>query len=466
MLHKQIKPFPKQFLWGASTSAYQVEGAYAEDGKGLSVQDVHTFPGGIADFKVASGHYYHMKEDVALMAELGLKAYRFSIAWTRILPDGEGAVNEKGLQFYHEMIDELLKYGIEPVVTIYHFDLPYELHKKGGWADRGTIDAFVQYAKILFVNYGSKVKYWITVNEQNVMINHPSAMNPGRVPDRKELYQQCHNMFVAAAKVTELCHNLCPHAKIGPAPNITAIYPERCDPADVLAADEWENIRCWLYYDVAVYGRYTPTVWRYLEERQCTPEMEEGDLELLQAAKPDFLGLNYYATATAGAPRNDGTDCRPKNGDQQVMAGEEGVYRPADNPYLNKTEFGWYVDPVGLRITLERVYNRYHLPILITENGLGSRDVLTEDGQVHDVSRIEYLRRHFEQAQLAAAEGVELIGYCPWAFMDLVSTHQGYGKRYGFVYIDREEKDLRTLRRIPKDSFTWYQQVIEKNQVL
>lgn len=463
MFHNKLKSFQDGFLWGASTSAYQVEGAFQEDGKGLSVQDVHEPPEGITDFKVASDHYHHVREDVALMAEMGLKAYRFSIAWTRIIPDGDGDVNEKGVQFYHELLDELLKYGIEPVVTMYHFDLPFELHKKGGWANRNTVDAFVKYSKVLFENYGDKVKYWLTINEQNVMINHPNAMNPGRIPSKKELYQQCHNMFVASAKATLLCHSMCPGAKIGPAPNITAIYPEKCNPEDAIAADNWESIRCWLYYDVAVYGRYTPLVWSYLEEKGCTPDIEDGDMELLEKAKPDFLGLNYYATATVSAARNDGTDCQPRNGDQQVMLGEEGVYRSATNPYLEKTKYGWIIDPVGLRVTLRRVYDRYHLPILITENGLGTGDVLTEDKKVHDIYRIEYLRSHFKQAQLAISDGVDLMGYCPWAFMDLVSTHQGYGKRYGFVYVDREEDDLKSIERIKKDSFYWYMNVIQSN---
>lgn len=465
MYYQKRKPFKEDFLWGASTSAYQVEGAYLEDGKGLSVQDVHEPPEGITDFKVASDHYHHVKEDVALMAELGLKAYRFSIAWTRIIPDGSGKVNEKGIAFYQTLIDELLKYKIEPVVTIYHFDLPYELHKQGGWANRETIDAYIKYVTVLYRHFGKKVRYWLTVNEQNVMINHPNAMNPGHLPSKKELYQQNHNMFVAAAKATILCHEMCPGAKIGPAPNITAIYPEKCDPSDVMAADDWESIRCWLYYDIAVYGRYTPSVWSYMEEKGCTPEIQEGDMELLAKAKPDFLGLNYYATATVSAAHNDGTDCQPRNGDQQVMIGEEGVYRAASNPYLGKTAYGWLIDPVGMRVTLRRVYDRYHLPILITENGLGTGDELTEDGKVHDSYRIEYFKKHFEQAQLAVTDGVDLIGYCPWAFMDLVSTHQGYGKRYGFVYVDREETDLKELKRIKKDSFYWYKEVIERNGI-
>lgn len=464
MFYKQLKPFPKDFLWGASTSAYQVEGAYQEDGKGLSVQDLHE-TSDIADFTVASDHYHHYKEDIALMAELGLKAYRFSIAWTRIIPDGDGAVNEAGIQFYEDLINELVKYGITPIVTIYHFDLPLALHEKGGWCNRNTIDAFERYARILFEKFGDRVKYWLTINEQNVMINHPNAMNPGKIPTKKELYQQCHNMFVASAKATILCHEIVEDGKIGPAPNITAIYPEKCNPADVIAADNWESIRCWLYLDIAVYGRYNALVWSYLEEKGYTPTIYEGDMELIQKAKPDYLGVNYYATATVSEAKNDGTDCQARNGDQQVMIGEEGVYRAGKNNYLEITEFGWMVDSIGLRVTLRRIYDRYHLPLLITENGLGAKDIVSEDGKVHDAYRIDYLQRHFHQAQLAISDGVDLIGYCPWSFIDLVSTHQGYGKRYGFVYVNREELDLRDMKRIKKDSFDWYQQVIKNNGI-
>ncbi len=462
MYHKQVKDFPEDFLWGASTSAYQYEGAWNEDGKGISVQDLHA-PENIADFKIASDHYHHVKEDVKLMSEMGMKAYRFSIAWTRIIPDGDGEISQAGIDFYNQLIDELLRYHITPVITMYHFDLPLALHEKGGWCNRNTIDAFAKYAKVLFENYGDRVKYWLTINEQNVMINHPNAMNPGKIPTKKELYQQCHNMFVAAAIATNMCHEMCPNAKIGPAPNITAIYPEKCNPMDAIAADNWETIRCWLYLDMAVYGKYNTLVWSYLEEKGYTPEIAEGDMDMIAKAKPDFLGVNYYATATVSASKNDGTDCQPRNGDQQVMLGEEGVYRSAKNPYLEQTEFGWLVDSIGMRVTLRRIYSRYNLPLLITENGLGDRDIVTEDGKVHDNYRIDYLKRHFKQAQLAITDGVELIGYCPWSFMDLVSTHQGYGKRYGFVYVNRDEKDLLDMQRIRKDSFFWYKNIIETN---
>ena len=463
MFHSRLKAFPNDFLWGASTSAYQVDGAWNEDGKGMSVQDLHESVSGVADFKVASDHYHRFREDVALMAEMGMKAYRFSIAWSRVIPDGTGEVNEKGMAFYEALVDELLAHDITPVVTMFHFDLPLALYERGGWANRETVDAFERYARILFERLGDRVPYWLTINEQNVMINHPGAMSAGESPSQKVLYQQCHNMFVASAKATKLLHEMCPGDKIGPAPNITAIYPETCDPSDVIAADDWEAIRCWLYLDMAAKGYYNSLVWSYLEERGFTPEIAEGDMELLASAKPDFLAMNYYATATVAAARNDGHDRAPRNGDQQVMVGEEGVYRAGANEHLEKTEYGWLIDPIGLRTTLRRVWDRYRLPILITENGIGVREELGEDGCVHDQYRIDYLNRHFHEAQLAITDGVQLIGYCPWAFMDVVSTHNGYGKRYGFVFVNRTEDDLLDLRRVRKDSFFWYRDVIARN---
>lgn len=461
MFYHKIRPFPKNFLWGAGTSAYQVEGAALEDGKGQSIQDIQE-KFDISDFRVASDHYHHWKEDVELMAKCGLKAYRFSISWARILPKGQGTVNEKGLQFYHDLIEELLVYDIEPIVTIYHFDLPYALYKKGGWNDPNTIDAYVQYAKILFEAFKGRVKYWITINEQNCMINHPSSMNPENVSTKKELYQQCHHMFLAAAKASILLHEIDPHAKIGPALNVAAVYQNSANPEDAIAADNWETIRCWLYLDMAVYGKYNFFAKAYLQEKEYWPVIKKEDQEILKKGTADFIGVNYYATFTVEAAHNDGTDVSARNGDQQVTVGEEGVYRACENSFLPKTEFGWSIDPVGLRVTLRRVYERYGLPILITENGIGANDILEQD-KIHDTYRIDYYQKHFDQIQLALNDGVDVFGYCAWSFLDLVSTHQGYGKRYGLVYVNRGEKDLKDLKRIKKDSFYWYKDFILRN---
>ena len=460
------KCFPKDFLWGGSTSAYQIEGAWNEDGKGPSVIDMNEhLPEGTSDFKIASDHYHRYKEDVALMAELGLKAYRFSIAWTRIYPDGTGEVNMKGLEFYNNLINELLDKKIEPIVTMYHFDLPYALQEKGGWSNRETIDAFEKYAKTLFKNYGDRVKYWLTINEQNMMILHGEAIgtvdrsleNP-----KKELYQQNHHMMVAQAKAMNLCHKMFPNAKIGPAPNISIVYPATSKPEDIIAAQNCSAIRNWLYLDMACFGRYNSLSWSYLEKKSYTPEIKDGDMEILKSAKPDFIAFNYYSSLTVEQSKNDGSDVS-SIGDQQIVNGEEGFFKAAANNNLEKTEFGWEVDPVGFRATLREINERYNLPLMVTENGLGAFDKLEDGDIVNDEYRIEYLEKHIKQCKLAICEGVSLIGYSPWSAIDLVSTHQGCSKRYGFIYVNREEFDMKDLRRIKKKSFGWYKKLIENN---
>lgn len=465
MKYKDLKEFPIDFLWGASTSAYQVEGAWNEDGKSPSIIDMCEHPEGTADFKVASDHYHRYKEDVKLFAELGLKAYRFSIAWTRIIPDGTGRVNEKGIEFYSNLIDELIKYGIEPIVTMYHFDLVYALEEKGGWGNRDTIDAFVEYARVLFKHFGHKIKYWITINEQNTMILHPGAIGRPKgssMPSKKELYQQNHHMLLAQAKTIKLCHEMCPNAKIGPALNTTAMYQETCNPSDAIAAHNWETIRCWSFLDMAVKGRYNALAWSYLVDRGLEPTVLDGDMDIMKEGTPDFIAINYYSTATIAASRGDASDLSSRAGDQQIMLGEQGVYRAAENPYFGKTKYGWVIDPIGLRMTLRKVYERYHLPILITENGVGAPDKLEKDS-INDDYRIDYIKEHLEQLQLALTDGIPVIGYCPWSAIDVVSTHQGYEKRYGFIYVNRDEFNLKDLRRIKKKSFTWYQKVIKTN---
>lgn len=466
MIYKNIKDFPKNFLWGASTSAYQVEGAWNEDGKGLSVIDMLDHPEDTSDFKVASDHYHRYKEDVKLFSELGLKAYRFSIAWSRIIPNGIGEVNQKGIEFYNNLIDELNKYNIEPIVTMYHFDLPYELEKNGGWNNRETIDAFVEYANVLFNHFGDKVKYWLTINEQNTMILHPGAIGipkGGKLPSKKELYQQNHHMLLAQAKVMSLCHKKCKNAKIGPALNITTMYGETCNPNDAIAAHNWETLRGWSFLDLAVYGRYNRLFWSYLEDRELEPLILEGDMEIMKNGKPDFIAMNYYSTATIAQSKGDNSDVSPRAGDQQIMLGEPGVYRAAENPYVDKSKYGWVVDPVGLRMTLRKVSERYDLPILITENGYGDKDILEENDVINDDDRIDFIKKHLEQLKLAIADGVDILGYCPWSAIDVVSTHQGYGKRYGFIYVNRDEFNLMDLRRIKKKSFYWYKNLIETN---
>jgi len=467
MKYRELKPFPADFLWGASTSAYQVEGAWDEDGKGPSVIDARReYPAGTTDFKVASDHYHRYKEDIALFAEIGLKSYRFSIAWTRIIPDGSGEINPAGIAFYHRLIDEILSHGIVPIVTMYHFDLPQALQEKGGWHNRETVDAFARYADVLFDEYGSKVKYWLTINEQNLMILQGAALgtlDEKLVNQKKNLYQQNHNMLVAQAKVMHSLHNKIPGAKIGPAPNIAVIYPATSKPEDILAAFNYNAIRNWLYLDMAARGEYNVMAWRYMEEKGYTPDILPGDMEILRSGKPDFIAFNYYTTQAVEASRGDGNDEVVRGGNKLLKSGEDGVHRGAANDHLPSTEFGTEIDPVGFRNTLREIYDRYHLPLLITENGLGAFDKLDANGEINDHYRIDYLRRHLEQMQLAITDGVEVFGYTPWSALDLISTHQGCAKRYGLIYVNRDEFDLKDLRRIRKLSSYWYADVIKNN---
>ncbi|MDW6002474.1 glycoside hydrolase family 1 protein [Vibrio mangrovi] len=466
MLHKKLKPFPEGFFWGASTSAYQVEGAWDEDGKGPSIIDMGSVVPGTTDFKVASDHYHHYQEDVKLFSELGLKAYRFSIAWTRIFPNGDGEVNPKGIEFYSNLIDELKAHNIEPIVTMYHFDLPYALQEKGGWSNRATVDAFVTYSKTLFEAFGDRVKYWLTINEQNMMILHGDAIGTLHVAAEnpmKDLYQQNHHMLLAQAKAMVACHEMLPQAKIGPAPNIAAVYPETSKPEDILAASNCTAIRNWLYLDMAVYGRYNNIAWAFLEERDATPDIQEGDMEIMASAKPDFIAFNYYSSQTVAASSGDASDRSSIDGDQQIVIGEAGVYKGATNPNLSKNAFGWEIDPTGFRNTMREIYDRYALPLIVTENGLGAFDKVEDDGSVNDDYRIDFLQKHIDQIRLGISDGVDIFGFCPWSAIDLISTHQGCSKRYGFIHVDREEFDLKELKRSKKKSFHWYNELISRN---
>ena len=469
MLHKTLKPFPTDFLWGASSSAYQIEGAALEHGKGPSVQDVKEPPAGTSGFEVAADQYHRYKEDVALMAEMGFKTYRFSISWARLLPEGTGRVNEEGVQYYSDLIDECLKYDIQPLVTMYHFDLPAALDEKGGWANRGTTDAFVEFSQLMFSRYGDRVKYWLTINEQNMMTlaaEHVLGLDFSTMDNpNKYVYEMNHNMLLAQAKAMVMCHEMLPGAKIGPAPNISLVYPETDKPEDMLAAQNFNALRNWLYLDMAVFGYYNNIVWSWLEEQDALPgNIEPGDLAIMRAAKPDFIAFNYYNTATVAMPT---AADEAASGDQQSGTIIPGFAKSVANPHLPRTQFGWEIDPIGFRNTLREVYSRYHLPIIITENGLGAYDKLEQDEAgndvVHDPYRIEYLHNHIEQMRLAISDGVEMMGYCPWSAVDLISTHEGFVKRYGFIFVNREEFDLLDLRRVRKDSFFWYKKVIASN---
>jgi 6-phospho-beta-glucosidase len=449
--------FPDNFLWGASTSAYQTEGAWNADGKAPSVQDMKEIPAGTSDFTVAVDHYHRFKEDVQLFKEMGLKAYRFSISWSRVM--SKGKINPQGLAFYKELITLLKENDIEPIVTVFHFDLPYEIHEEGGWENRATIQKFADYCQILFDHFGEDVKYWQTINEQNVMALAGSVIGTSN-KSMKEKFQENHHMLVAQALVTKQYHNGNYPGLIGPAPNIASVYAATDKPEDQLAALNMSALRNWLFLDVAVYGVYNHNAWNILKKIGACPEITEADRQILLEGTCDYIAFNYYNTMTVSAYYT-----KENKLDQQSGFGIPGFFQATDNKHLPMTEFGWPIDPEGFRFTLNEIYSRYRLPLLITENGIGAKDELTADGKVHDDYRIDYLEQHIEQMHLAIEDGVEVIGYCPWSAIDLISTHEGIQKRYGFIYVDRTDAELGTLNRYKKDSFYWYQTLIAKNEL-
>ena len=447
--------FPKNFLWGASTSAYQVEGAWNEGGKGPSVQDVKEIPQGTTDFKVASDHFHRFEEDVILFKELGLKAYRFSISWSRVMPDG--VVNPEGIAFYKKLIKLLCENEIQPVVTVFHFDLPLYISEKGGWENRETIQEFSRYCQVLFDHFAQDVPLWQTINEQNVMALAGSVIGTSQ-KSMKEKFQENHHMLVAQAMVTKIFHEGNYQGKIGPAPNIASVYPASNSPADQMAALNMSALRNWLFLDVAVFGKYNHNALHILESIDAAPEVTREDEEILSQGTCDYIAFNYYNTMTVGSYFD-----KENKLDQQSGFGIPGFFQTMENKNLPLTEFGWPIDPEGFRFTLNDIYSRYRIPLLITENGIGANDTLTEEGLVHDQYRIDYLKEHIEQMALAIEDGVEVLGYCPWSAIDLVSTHEGMVKRYGFIYVNRTDEDLLNLARYKKDSFYWYQELISKN---
>lgn len=473
MYHTKKDPFPKEFLWGSASAAYQIEGAHDVDGKGKSVWDLFskiegkTFKATHGD--VAIDHYHRYKEDVALMAKMGLKAYRFSVSWSRIFPQGKGEINQKGLQFYSDLVDELLKYDIEPIVTLYHWDLPQALQDEyGGWESRQIIDDFTHYAKVLFDALSERVKYWVSLNEQNVfiMFGYLSAQHPPGVKDFQRMLNANHIANLANASVIKTFKDGHYQGKIGPSYAYTPSYAYDAKPESVLAMENAEML-AHLWMDVYAWGKYPRPLLKTLKNMGYTIDIRKEDETLLQEAKPDFMGLNYYRTQSVSAMKLDEvlqkaqTNYSGKKG-TSPQTGIPGVYKTVDNPYLEATNWDWTIDPQGLRIALRRIESRYHLPVLITENGLGEFDTL-ENGKIHDPYRIDYLKNHILVIQDAITDGVEVLGYCTWSFIDLLSWLNGYQKRYGFVYVDRDELNEKELKRIEKDSFYWYKKVIESN---
>lgn len=451
--------FPKHFLWGGAIAANQVEGAYDLDGKGLSTSDM--LPKGILSphqsrnertpgiKDLAIDFYHRYPEDIVLFKEMGFTCLRLSIAWTRIFPNGdESEPNEAGLTYYDKIFDELVKHGMQPFVTLSHYEMPFALTEKyGGWGSRKLIDFFARYARTVFERYKDKVKLWLTFNEINMSLHAPfTGVGLPEEASEQEIYQAIHHQLVANAKAVKLCHEIIPDARIGNMLLGAMNYPYTCHPDDVLAAMHENNK--WLFFgDVQTRGKYPGYMLRYFREKGIEIAMAAGDLEEIAGASVDFVSFSYYASGCASAD--------PK----QKEVGN--IIDSVPNPYLEKSQWGWLIDPKGLRILLNFLYDRYQKPLFIVENGLGARDEPDENGEIQDDYRIAYLNDHLVQAHEAVKDGVELMGFTCWGPIDLVANSTAeMSKRYGFIYVDRHDDVSGTLARKRKKSFYWYQDVI------
>lgn len=466
--------FPTEFLWGGATAANQCEGAYDEDERGLASVDV--IPYGEDRFKVARGEikmlecddshlypahygidfYHRYKEDIKLFADMGLKCFRFSIAWTRVIPDGDGEVCDKGLDFYEAVVDECLKYGIEPLITINHFDAPINLiNKFGGWKDARMIDAFLKLCEALFKRLGNKVKYWLTFNEINMLLHLP-FMGAGILFEEGEeknqvLYTAAHHELVASAKAVIMAHKMMPDAMVGCMLAAGQFYPFSCNPDDVYKGMEADRDN-YFFTDVQARGEYPVWALKRMEKANVKLTISEEDKKILKEGTVDFISFSYYSSRCVSA---DPEVC--KN-----YAKGNAVFASVKNPYLKASEWGWQIDPLGLRITCNTLYDRYNKPLFIVENGLGAKDII-EDGKIHDTYRIDYMREHIKAMNAVINEdGIPLLGCTFWGIIDLVSASTGeMSKRYGMIYVDKDDKGEGTYNRLKKDSFYWYQKVIK-----
>lgn len=471
--------FPEKFLWGGATAANQLEGAWDIDGKGPSVSDMCTSGSYTSSKRVtniiepdtlypsheAIDFYHHYEEDIALFAEMGFRCFRMSINWTRIFPTGmEKEPNEKGLEFYDKVFDLCKKNHIEPIVTISHYELPYALVEKcNGWEGRECIDYFEHYCKTIFERYKDKVKYWLTFNEINSgTMPMGTILSTGtfkgfsgpinEAPDKpQERFQALHHQLVASAKVVKYAHEHYPYFKLGNMTLFASTYPYSCRPEDLLLAQHQMQMTNWFTSDIQVRGAYPYYAKRFFNENNIIIKMESDDIQILKDGTVDFFTFSYYmSTCVSSAPESENTS-------GNLIGGVK-------NPYLEISEWGWQIDPQGLRWTLNEIYSRYEIPIMVVENGLGAKDVLEKDGSIHDDYRIDYLRQHIEQMGKAVEDGVDLIGYTPWGCIDLVSASTGeMAKRYGFIYVEKYDDGTGTLKRRKKDSFEWYKKVIASN---
>ena len=458
--------FPSEFLWGGATAANQLEGGYNIGGKGLSTADVMTVGAHGVKRKVtkeiekdqyypshhAVDHFHHYKEDIALFAEMGFSIYRLSINWTRIFPNGDEELpNEEGLQFYDAIFDELEKYKIEPLVTISHFETPMGLQKYGSWENRKVVDFYVTYATTLFKRYKGRVKYWITFNEINCMSTQPWVAAGIDSKDEQVLMSAAYHQFLASAKAVKIAHSIDAKYQVGMMYAGHFAYPNSCNPNDIIGTMNFMH-KMLFYCDVQCRGYYPTYKLQELKREGITLPIFAGDLQELQAGTVDFVTYSYYCTHVTGEKTKG------------ILKGMNGLDTGYKNQFLPKSDWGWTIDPQGLRYSLNLLYDRYQLPIMIVENGLGAIDVL-ENGKVHDQYRIEYLKTHLRELEKAITiDGIPVLAYTMWGPIDIIAASTGeMKKRYGFIYIDLDDQGKGTYKRYKKDSFYWYQKVIQTN---
>ncbi|MFE8154608.1 6-phospho-beta-glucosidase [Brenneria goodwinii] len=452
--------FPDNFLWGGAIAANQVEGAYLTDGKGLSTSDLQPQgvfgeiverregDSGIKD--VAIDFYHRYPQDIALFAEMGFKCLRTSIAWTRIFPQGdEETPNEAGLAFYDRLFDEMAKHHIQPLVTLSHYEMPYGLVKNyGGWSNRQVIAFFERYARTVFQRFQHKVKYWLTFNEINMSLHAPfTGVGLPEDSDKSAIYQAIHHQLVASAKAVKACHEIIPDAKIGNMLLGGLLYPLTCKPADVL--ETLRQNREWMFFgDVQARGAYPAYMKRFFKQNAIELQVTDDDRDSLKETV-DFISFSYYMS---GCVTTD---------EELNQKARANILNMVPNPHLESSEWGWQIDPEGLRILLNVLYDRYQKPLFIVENGLGAKDRIESDGGINDDYRIQYLNDHLVQVGEALEDGVEVLGYTSWGPIDLVSASKAeMSKRYGFIYVDRDDEGNGTLERKRKKSFYWYRDVI------
>ncbi|MFV0392958.1 MAG: glycoside hydrolase family 1 protein [Coprobacillaceae bacterium] len=442
--------FPKGFLWGGAVTAHQSEGAYTACGKAPAVCDLFPKPEH-SDFKDGIDSFHRYDEDFALFEEMGFTSYRFSIDWSRVMPDGEN-FSEEGMQFYDDFIDSMIAHGMEPMCSLYHFEMPITLMEKyNGFYSRIVVDKFITYAHKMIERYGDRVKKWISFNEQNGIALKGSkiaygAKCPEGVNEDTFVNQLIHNSLVAHAAVTKKVHTIKDAMVLGMVIYIPN-YAATCNPLDELAArDEMSHTN--IFLDAYVYGEYSSYNWAIMKNNNTLPKVEDGDLELMKNNTVDWLSFSYYMSATA------------KHGGTSTFA--EGNLSVEPNPYLKASEWGWTIDPIGIRIALRDIYERYRMPVMVVENGFGMRDIF-ENNTVIDDERINYMRDHLEQIKIAMDEGVDCRGYLSWGPIDILSSQGEMGKRYGFIYVNRDDKDLKDMKRYKKKSFDWYKKVIATN---